>query len=161
MANVFTPFAQAELNARTDQSQAPNLKQQGGKVFELDVPITGYTGATTDPLFICRLPAGARLLASRCSVTFTAPSSTAFTVNLGYYTANTDTPTVVTGNAFATGLVMGTAAGHLLMSAAGTQGAALLTPFQFTTDVWIVMTPTTVTGPLSHSETWHITYTLA
>jgi len=159
MANVFTNFGTAQNAARNDLSQAPNIKQSGGRAFALDLPITGYTAATANPLFLVKLPANSRLLPHKCSVTFTAPSSTAQTVNIGYYTADTDTPVVVDAACFGTGLVMGTSAGHLALTAAGTLGTALLTPIQFPYDVWIVVTPTTVTAGLSHSETWHIEYT--
>lgn len=160
MANVFTVFGQSQYNARDDLSQAPNIKQNGGKVFALDLTVTAYTASTSNPLFLCKLPAGARLLGHKCSVTYSAPSTTACTVEVGYYTADTDTPVVVDPACFGSSLALGTSAGHLTLTAAGTLGTALLTPFQFATDSWIVVTPTTVTGGSSHSETWHIEYTL-
>lgn len=161
MANTFSDYGTLQLAARTDQSQAPNLKQYGGNMRHIDVKFTSISPTTSDVLFIARLPAGARLVTELCSVDYTAPSSSAFTGKIGYYTAATDTPTAVTDNAFGAGLALGTAAGRKNFTDAGTLGAALTTPIQFTTDVWITFTPTTVTSGSSHNETWHLVYTLA
>lgn len=161
MANVFSPYAALQLAARTDLSQAPNLKQSGGKVFEVDIPITAYTAVAANPLFLFRLPAGAKLLTQKCSVDYGAPASTALTGKIGYYTAATDTPAAVDDACFGTALALGTSAGRKAFTDAGTLGTALLTPFQFTADSWVVVTWTTVTAALSHSQTWHLTYTLA
>lgn len=161
MANTFSDYGTLQLAARTDQSQAPNLKQYGGNMRHIDVKFSSITPTTSDVLFIARLPAGARLCPELCSVDYTAPSSTAFTGKIGYYTAATDTPAAVADSAFGAALALGTAAGRKLFSEAGTKGAAFNTPVQFTTDVWITFTPTTVTSGSSHDETWHLVYTLA
>lgn len=161
MANTFSDFGTLQLAARNDISQAPNHKQYGGNLKWLDVKFSSITPTTSDVLFIARLPAGARLIPELCSVDYTAPSSTAFTGKIGYYTSDTDTPTAVNDAAFGTALALGTAAGRKMFSEAGTIGTAFITPIQFTTDVWITFTPTTVTAGSSHNETWHIAYALA
>lgn len=160
MATAYSDFATAQLAGRTDQSQAPNLRQFGGNVHHLDVKISAYTAATATPLYLARLPAGARLLTNLCSVDYGDPGD-ALTGSIGYYTANVDTPVLVDVDYFGTALALGSAAGRKNFSEAGTIGDALLTPVQFTTDVWIVVTWTTATTAVSHAQTWHLAYTLA
>jgi hypothetical protein len=67
----------------------------------------------------------------------------------------------VSAAAFGTALALGAAAGRKGFVEAGTLGVALITPIQFTTDVWIVATWTTATVAVSHTQTWHLAYTLA
>lgn len=160
MSNVFTDFATLQNAARTDMSQGPNLRQAGGNLHFLNVTKTAYTAATADPLYIARLPKGAILVPSLCSVDYGDPGD-ALTGNIGYFTAQVDTPVVVDVDAFGTALALGGAAGRKNFTEAGTAGVALLTPIQFTTDVWIVATWTTATTAVSHTQTWHLAYTLA
>lgn len=160
MANAYTDFATLQLAGRTDESQSPNLKQYGGNVKHIDVKISDYTAATSTPLYLARLPAGARLLTNLCSVDYGDPGD-ALAGSIGYYTANTDTPALVDVDYFGTALALGSAAGRKNFTEAGTIGDALLTPVQFTTDVWIVVTWTTATNAVSHAQNWHLVYTLA
>ena len=160
MANAYTDFATLQLAARTDISQAPNHKQYGGNVKQIDVKISSYTAATSTPLYLARLPAGARLLTNLCSVDYTDPGD-ALTGSIGYYTADTDTPALVDVDYFGTALALGNAAGRKNFTEAGTIGDALLTPVTFPYDVWIVVTWTTVTAAASHSQNWHLVYSLA
>jgi hypothetical protein len=125
----------------------------------LQVTKTGYTAATADPLYLARLPKGARLIPQLCSVDYGAPASTACTGSIGYFTT-ADTPVVVDVDAFGTALALGSAAGRKFLSEAGTIGVDFLTPVTFTTDVWIVVTWTTVTGASSHTQNWNLAYTL-
>jgi len=158
MANVFTSFATSQNSASTDSSAAPNLKQSGGNLHFLQVAKTGYTAATADPLYLCRLPKGARLIPQLCSVDYGDPGD-ACTGSIGYFTT-ADTPVVVDVDAFGTALALGSAAGRKAFSEAGTIGVDFLTPVTFTTDVWIVVTWTTVTSGVSHTQNWNIAYTL-
>ena len=156
MAQFLTDLATAQNAAINDLSQAANIKQFGGRVQYLDVKISALTPAASDTLYLARLPKGSRLIVQHTSVDFTAPSSTAATCKVGYiYDDGTGTD-----NAFGAALALGTAAGRKVLTDAGTIGAALTTPVQFTDDAWIYLTWTTVTGGSSHNETWHIAYTL-
>lgn len=156
MANVYTTFATSQLAALSDLSQAPNLKQAGGTVRYIDVTKTAYTAATADPLYLARLPKGARLIPALCSVDYGDPGD-ACTGDIGYIYDDT------TGDAdgFGAALALGNAAGRKLFTEAGTKGAAFLTPVQFTDDAWIYVTWSTVTSGASHTQTWHLAYTLA
>ena len=158
MANVFTTFATAQNSASTDSSAAPNLKQAGGNLHFLQVTKTGYTAATADPLYLCRLPKGARLIPQLCSVDYGDPGA-ACTGSIGYFTT-ADTPVVVDVDAFGTDLALGSAAGRKFFSEATTIGVDFLNPVTFTTDVWIVVTWTTVTSGVSHTQNWNLAYTL-
>jgi hypothetical protein len=159
MANVFSDFATLQLAAVTDQSQAPNLKQYGGNLKFVQVRKTAYTAATADPLYLIRLPKGARLIPQLCSVDYGDPGD-ACTGSIGYFT-DAETPVVVDVDAFGTALALGNAAGRKFFSEAGTIGVDFLTPVSFDQDVWIVVTWTTVTSGVSHTETWNLAYTLA
>lgn len=159
MANVFTTFASDQNDARTNQAEAPNLKQSGGNLHFIQVKKTAYTAATADPLYLVRLPKGSRLIPQLCSVDYGDPGD-ACTGSIGYFTAQVDTPVVVDVDAFGTALALGNAAGRKFFSEAGTIGVDFLTPVTFTTDVWIVVTWTTVTSGASHTQTWNLAYTL-
>lgn len=159
MANVFSDLATLQLAAVTDLSQAPNLKSYGGNLHFAQVRKTAYTAATADPLYLMRLPKGARLVPSLCSVDYGDPGD-ACTGSIGYFT-DADTPVVVDVDAFGTALALGNAAGRKTFSEAGTIGVDFLTPVSFTQDVWIVVTWTTVTSGASHTQTWNLAYTLA
>jgi hypothetical protein len=164
MANIYSSYAASQLSARTDLSQAPNLKQNGGNLRHLDVTValTTANAITANPVFLARLPAGSRLNAYGMSVDFsTAPATTALTGKIGYYTADTDTPVAVDDACFGAGLAMGTTGARVAVTSAGTAGTAWATPITFPYDVWIVVTWTTSTAPLPHNQTWHIPYTLA
>jgi hypothetical protein len=164
MATIYSTFAASQLAARTDFSQAPNIKQSGGILHNLDVtvPLTTANAITANPVFLARLPAGARLNAFNISVDFsTAPATTALTGKIGYYTADTDAPVAVDDACFGAALAMGTSGARVLASAAGTAGTAWAVPITFPFDVWIVVTWTTSTAPLPHNQTWHLPYTLA
>jgi hypothetical protein len=82
----------------------------------------------------------------------------ACTGSIGYFTT-ADTPVVVDVDAFGTDLALGSAAGRKFFSEA-TIGVDFLNPVTFTTDVWIVVTWTTVTTAVSHQQTWNLAYTL-
>jgi len=159
MANVFSDFGTLQLAAVTDMSQAPNLKSYGGNLKFVQVRKTGYTAATADPLYLIRLPKGARLIPQLCSVDYGDPGD-ALTGSIGYFT-DAETPVVVDNNAFGTALALGSAAGRKFFSEAGTIGINFLTPASFTQDVWIVVTWTTATVPVSHTQTWNLAYELA
>ena len=158
MASVYTDLATAQLAGRTSLGDAPNLKQYGGTVRHLDVVKSSYTAATADPLYLVRLPKGARLLADLCSVDYGDPGD-ALTGKIGYFTAG-DTPAAVDDDYFGASLALGNAAGRKGFSEASTKGDAFLTPITFSTDVWIVVTWTTATVAVSHTQTWHIAYSL-
>lgn len=156
MALVYSDFGTLQLAAITDQSQAPNLRQYGGNVKYLDVIKSGYTAATADPLYLARLPKGARLIPALCSVDYGDPGD-ALTGKIGHiYDDGTGDD-----DAYGAALALGAAAGRKGFVEAGTAGAALQAPVSFTDDAWIVATWTTATVPVSHSQTWHLAYTLA
>lgn len=159
MANVFSDFATSQLAAVSDMSQAPNLKQYGGNLHFVQVRKTSYTAETAVPLYLIRLPKGSRLIPQLCSVDYGDPGD-ACTGSIGYFT-DAETPVVVDVDAFGTALALGNAAGRKFFSEAGTIGVDFLTPVSFDQDVWIVVTWTTVTSGVSHTETWNLAYTLA
>lgn len=154
MASVYTTLATSQLAALTDASAAPNIKQAGGRVHYLDVTKTGYTAATADPLYLARLPKGARLIPSLCSVDYGVPGD-ALTGKIGhlYDDATGD------DDAYGASLALGGSAGRKAFSEASTKGAAFTVPVQFTDDAWIVCTWTTATSAVSHDQTWHLAYT--
>jgi hypothetical protein len=159
MANVFSDFGTLQLAAVSDISQAPNLKSYGGNLKFVQVRKTSYTAATADPLYLVRLPKGARLIPQLCSVDYGDPGD-ALTGSIGYFT-DVETPVVVDVDAFGTALALGSAAGRKFFSEAGTIGIDFLTPVSFTQDVWIVVTWTTATVAVSHTQTWNLAYELA
>ena len=154
MANVYTTFAQSQLDALSDASAAPNIKQAGGTLRLVEVTKTGYTAATADPLYLVRLPKGARVIPQLCSVDHGDPGD-ACTGTVGYIYDDG------TGDAdgYATAIALGNAAGSEPFST--TAGAASLTPVTLADDAWVYVTWGTVTNGVSHTQTWHIAYTLA
>jgi hypothetical protein len=159
MANVFSDFATLQASAVADMSTAPNLKSYGGNLHFVQVRKTGYTAATADPLFLIRLPKGARLIPQLCSVDYGDPGD-ACVLSIGTFTTAA-TPVVIDVDAYGTALDLGSAAGRKSFSEAGTKGVDFLAPASFTQDTWIVATFTTVTTGVSHTETWNLAYTLA
>lgn len=161
MANNYSAFAASQYAALSDMSQAPNLRQIGGNVHYLDITKT-YTAedlpATADPLYLVRLPKGARLILPLCSVDYEDPGDALTTSKIGYIYDD------ATGDddAFGVTLTLGNAAGRkLLTEATGTKAAAFLTPVTFTDDAWVYVTWATVTSPAAHKQVWHLAYTLA
>jgi hypothetical protein len=154
MALVYTTFGQSQLDALTDMSAAPNRKQSGGNLHVLQVTKTGYTAATADPLYLLRLPKGARVLPHMCVVDHGDPGD-ACTGTVGYIYDDG------TGDAdgYSTGIALGNAAGFEAFNS--TVGAAAITPVTLTDDAWVYVTWGTVTSGVSHTQTWTIAYTLA
>lgn len=155
MANRYTDLATLQNSALTDFSKAPNLRSYGGDVRHLDVSIT-VTGSTDDPIYLARLPVGARLLPQLCSVDYEDPGD-ALTGKIGHlYDDGTGDD-----DAYGAALALGGSAGRKTFSEAGTKGAAFLAPVKLAKEGWIVFTPTTATSPVSAKQTWHLAYTLA
>ena len=154
MANVYTTFATDQLAALTDGSERPTLPLNGGNVHTVQVTKTALTGATADPLYLVRLPKGARVIQNGCSVDHGAASSTALTGKVGYIYDDASG----SSDAYATGLALGTTAGAKQFHAY--PGTANTAPVTLTAPAWVYVTWTTATGPSSHTETWTITYTL-
>lgn len=159
MANVFTDFATLQASAVNDISTAPNLKAYGGELKVVQVSKTSYTAATADPLFICRLPKGARIIPQLCSVDYGDPGD-ALTGKIGTFTV-ASTPAAIDDDVFGSGLALGNAAGRKAFTEAGTVGAGILTPARLDQDAWLVATWTTATSAVSHTQVWTIAYTLA
>ncbi len=154
MANVYTTFGQSQLDALNDGSERPTLPLNGGTLRLQDVTKTGYTAATADPLYLLRLPKGARVIPQLCSVDHGDPGD-ACTGTVGFiYDDGTGD-----ADAYATAIALGNAAGSEPFST--TAGAASLTPVTLADDAWVYVTWTTVTTAVSHAQTWHIAYTLA
>jgi hypothetical protein len=158
MANVFTPFATAQNSASSDASAAPNLRLNGGNLHLIQIPITAYTAATADPLYIYRLPKGARIIPQLCQVDYGDPGD-ALTGSIGLFTTDA-TPVVIDVDAFGSALALGNAAGRKAFSEAGTKGDNFLTPLSLSQDSWLVATWTTATVPVPHAQNWTIAYTL-
>lgn len=154
MANVFTAYAQSQLDAKLTPSGIPSVATYGGTVRSQDVPKASYTASTSDPVFIMQLPKGARLLPNLCSVT-TADPGDALTGTVGYFTT-AETPVVIDVNAFGT-VTLGSAAGTVPFVGST---EAWLSGITFDQDVWIVVTWGTATTPVAHAENWHMVYTL-
>lgn len=154
MATVYTTFADSQNTALTDGSERPNLKAAGGTLHVVEVSKTSYTAATADPLYLVRLPKGARVIPQLCVVDHGDPGD-ACTGTVGYIYDDG------TGDAdgYSTALALGGSAGS--ESFASTAGAASLTPVTLTNDAWVYVTWGTVTNGASHSQTWHIVYSLA
>jgi hypothetical protein len=159
MANVFSDFATLQASAVNDISTAPNLKAYGGELKVIQVSKTSYTAATADPLYICRLPKGARIIPQLCSVDYGDPGD-ALTGKLGTFTV-ASTPVAIDDDVFGSGLALGSAAGRKAFTDAGTVGAGILTPASLDQDAWLVATWTTATNAVSHTQVWTIAYTLA
>lgn len=155
MANVYTDLATDQLAAQSDYSQAPNQKLYGGTIRCLDVKKTSYTAATADPLYLVRLPKGARVFPHLSSIDH-GDAGDACTGTVGYiYDDATGDADGICGS-----LALGGSAGNQQLSKATTGGAVLLTPVTLTADAWIYVTWGTVTNGVSHSQTWHIAYSL-
>jgi hypothetical protein len=158
MANVFSDFGTLQLAAVSDMSQAPNARSYGGNLKVLQVSRTAYTAATADPLFLVRLPKGARLIPQLCSVDYGDPGD-ALTGKIGTFT-DAATPAAIDDDVFGSGLALGNAAGRKNFTEAGTVGAGILTPANLDQDAWLVVTWTTATVPVSHTQVWTIVYDL-
>lgn len=154
MATVYTSFGSSQNDAANDMSAAPNLKKAGGNLHVVQVSKSSYTAATADPLYLVRLPKGARVLPHLCMVDHGDPGD-ACTGTVGYIYDDG------TGDAdgYSTGIQLGGSAGYESFSA--TAGAAALTPVTLTDDAWVYVTWGTVTNGASHTQTWTIAYTLA
>lgn len=155
MANVYTSFGTSQLSALSDFSASPNVKQAGGNLHFIEVIKSSYTAATADPLYLVRLPKGARVIPSLCSIDYGDPGD-ACTGKIGHiYDDGTGDD-----DAYGASLALGNAAGRKAFSEASTKGAAFTDPVTLTDDAWIYATWTTVTSAVSHQQTWHIAYTL-
>jgi hypothetical protein len=154
MALVYTSFGTDQLAALTDGSERPTLTLNGGSLHLVDVSKTSYTAATADPLYLVRLPKGARVIPQLCSVDHGDPGD-ACTGTVGYIYDDG------TGDAdgYATAIALGGSAGSEPFST--TAGAASLTPVTLAADAWVYVTWGTVTNGASHTQTWHIAYTNA
>lgn len=159
MANVFTDYATLQASAVSDMSTAPNVRSYGGNLKVLQVTKSAYTAATADPLFIARLPKGARLIPQLCSVDYGDPGD-ALTGKIGTFTV-ASTPAAIDDDVFGAGLALGSAAGRKNFTEAGTVGAGILAPANLDQDAWIVATWTTATSAVSHTQVWTIVYDLA
>lgn len=160
MANIFSDFATLQNTAggaSGNFSTAPNEKAYGGTVQHIDVTKTA-TFATADPLYLVRLPKGARLLPQLCSVDYEDPGD-ALTGKIGDFTVAA-TPVAIDDDRYGAALALGNAAGRKEFSEAGTKGDAFLNPFTLTQESWIVVTWTTATNAVSAKQTWHLAYTL-
>jgi hypothetical protein len=118
-----------------------------------NVSKTAYTAATADPLYLIRLPKGARVIPQLCVVDH-GDAGDACTGTVGYIYDDG------TGDAdgYSTGITLGGLAGF--ESFAATAGAASLTPVILAEDAWVYVTWGTVTNGASHTQTWHIAYDL-
>jgi hypothetical protein len=150
MATTYTSFAEAQNKALSDYSEAPNLRQNGGTVHHLDVTVT-QVGATANPLYLARLPKGARLLPQLCSVDYADPGD-ALTCKIGDEADD---------DRYGALLALGGAAGRKRFDEATTKGDAFLNPHTLVDDAWIIATFTTATNAVSAQQTWHLAYTLA
>ena len=157
MANLFSTLATAQLAGTTNGADRPSLPSYGGKVTHLDVAITA-TAATADPIYLVRLPKGARLLPNLCSVDYEDPG-TSVVCHIGDFTTAA-TPVVIDVDRYATSLDLGSAAGRKQFSEAGTKGVAFLTPYTATADIWIVVTFSSVGAGVSAAYDFHLAYTL-
>ena len=155
MANVYTTFATDQLAALADGSERPTIPLNGGNVHTVQVTRTAYTAATADPLYLVRLPKGARVIPNSCSVDHGVAASTALTGDVGYiYDDGTGAAA-----AYADNLALGTSAGAKQFH--GFPGTANTAPVTLTAPAWVYVTWGTATGAASHTQLWTITYTLA
>jgi len=150
MATIYSDFASLQNDATSDISKAPNLRSYGGNVHHIDVTKTAVM-ATADPLYLVKLPKGARLLPHLCSVDYEDPGD-ALTGKIG---------DELDDDRYGAALALGNAAGRKEFSEAGTKGDAFLNPFTLTASSWIKVTWTTATVAVSGKQTWHLAYTLA
>lgn len=158
MANVFSDFGTLQLAAVNDISAAPNARAYGGRLKVIQVTKSGYTAATADPLFLARLPKGARLIPQLCSVDYGDPGD-ALTGKIGTFT-DAETPVAIDDDVFGAALALGSAAGRKAFTEAGTVGVGILTAANLTADAWIVVTWTTATVAVSHTQVWTLVYDL-
>lgn len=154
MATVYTSFAQAQVDAALNGADRPTLPSNGGNLHCVNVSKTGYTAATQDPLYLVKLPKGARIIPQLCSIDH-GDAGTECIGTVGYIYDDG------TGDAdgYATALTLGGSAGSEPFSTSA--GAAALTPVTLTDDAWVYATWTTVTSGASHTQTWNLVYTLA
>lgn len=157
MANLFSTIATAQNSATTNGADRPSLPSFGGKITHLDIPITA-TAATADPIYLVRLPKGARLLPNLCSVDYEDPG-TSVVCHIGDFTT-ASTPVAIDNDRYATSLDLGSAAGRKRFDEAGTKGVAFLTPYVATADTWIVVTFSSVGAGVSAAYDFHLAYTL-
>ena len=94
MASVYTDLATSQLAARTDYSQAPNTKQYGGR-SAFSKHKTGYTAATADPLYVCRLRTRCSSDSAVVSIDYGDPGD-ACTGKIGYFSAGDTLPLSMT-----------------------------------------------------------------
>jgi hypothetical protein len=155
MANVYTTFATDQLAALSDGSERPTLPLNGGNVHTVQVTRTAYTAALADPLYLVRLPKGARVIANSCSVDHGIAAATALTGDVGYiYDDGTGAAA-----AYADNIALGNAAGAKQFH--GFPGTANTAPVTLTAPAWVYVTWGTLTGTAaSHTQLWTITYTL-
>jgi len=158
MANVFSDFGTLQLATVNDQSQAPNIRSYGGPLKVIQVTKSSYTAATADPLYLARLPKGARLIPQLCSVDYGDPGD-ALTGKIGTFT-DAETPVAIDDDVFGASLALGSAAGRKNFTEAGTVGAGILAPANLSADAWIVVTWTTATVAVSHTQVWTLVYDL-
>jgi hypothetical protein len=154
MPNVYTTFATDQLAALSDGSERPTLPLNGGNVHTVQVTRTAYTAATADPLYLVRLPKGARVIPNSCSVDH-GDAGDALTGNVGYIYDNGTGAAA----AYASALALGTSAGAKQFH--GFPGTANTAPVTLTDAAWVYVTWTTATAAASHTQNWTITYTLA
>jgi hypothetical protein len=160
MANVYTTFATEQLAATLDGSERPTETLSGGSVNTIQVTRTyaASQAATADPLFLVRLPKGARVIRNACCVDHEATgTSNALTGNVGYiYDDGTGD-----ADAYALNLALGATAGTKQFHAYNT--TAYTAPVTLAAPAWVYVTWGTVTHttPTAHTQTWTISYTLA
>ena len=157
MANVYTTFATDQLAALTDGSERPTLPLNGGNLHTVQVTRTAYTPATADPLYLVRLPKGARIIPNGCSVDYTDPATSggAVTGDVGYiYDDGTGAAA-----AYADNIALGEAAGSKQFH--GFPGTANTAPVTLTAPAWVYVTWGTITNVSSQTQVWTITYTRA
>jgi hypothetical protein len=159
MANVYTTFATEQLAALSDGSERPTLPLNGGNVHTIQVTKTSLTAATADPVYLVRLPKGARVLASNCSVDFgSVGASGTLTGKVGYIYDDASG----SSDAYASGLTLAYSANPSVKQLHGNVGTGGLTPVTFTAPAWVYVTWTSLpTSPAAHTQVWTISYTLA
>jgi hypothetical protein len=124
----------------------------------VQVTKSAYTAATADPLYLIRLPKGARIIPQLCSVDYGDPGD-ALTGKIGLFT-DASTPVAIDDDCFGASLALGNAAGRKGFMEAGTVGAYILAPVNQDQDSWLVVTWTTATAAVSHTQVWTIVYDL-
>jgi len=157
MANVYTTFATEQLAALSDGSERPTLPLNGGNVHTVQVTraYTANQAATADPLYLVRLPKGARVIRNACCVDHEATGTgNALTGNVGYiYDDGTGD-----ADAYALNLALGATAGTKQFHSYNT--TAYTAPVTLAAPAWVYVTWGTATTPGAHAQTWTISYTL-